>query len=44
VQFTEINAEDMSALFDRLYGEEYRGGVDESGLAEVSDPEADQYG
>jgi hypothetical protein len=33
----------MEFLFDRLYGEKYRGDADSVGLAEVEDPEEDGY-
>ena len=43
VQFLEIETDDMELLFDRIYGESYRGEADSVGLAEVDDPEEDDY-
>jgi hypothetical protein len=43
VQFLDVGTEDMEFLFDRLYGEKYRGDADSVGLAEVEDPEEDGY-
>jgi hypothetical protein len=43
VQFLEIETSDMELLFDRIYGEMYRGEADSVGLAEIEDPEEDDY-
>jgi hypothetical protein len=43
VQFLEIETSDMELLFDRIYGEMYRGEADSIGLAEIDDPEEDDY-
>ncbi|MFW5728540.1 MAG: PilZ domain-containing protein, partial [Spirochaetota bacterium] len=43
VQFLDIETSDMELLFDRIYGETYRGEADDVGLAEISDPEQEDY-
>ncbi|MFO8065447.1 MAG: PilZ domain-containing protein [Spirochaetota bacterium] len=43
VQFTKIDTEGMSHLFDRLYGTEYRGETDDIGLVDHPDPESEYY-
>lgn len=43
VQFLDMETSDMETLFDRLYGETYRGEADSVGLAEIEDPEEDSF-
>lgn len=43
VQFLDIETSDMEVLFDRIYGETYRGEADTIGLAELADPEEEDY-
>jgi hypothetical protein len=43
VQFTNLDTEGMNKLFDRLYGTQYRGEIDNIGLIDHDDPEAEQY-
>jgi hypothetical protein len=43
VQFTDLDTRGMEKLFDRLYGTEYRGEIDNIGLIDHQDPEAESY-
>jgi hypothetical protein len=43
VQFTDLDTKGMEKLFDRLYGSEYRGDIDNIGLIDHQDPEAESY-
>jgi hypothetical protein len=43
VQFVDMATEHMEALFDRLYGEQYRGEADTIGPSDFADPDEEDF-
>ena len=43
VQFVDMATEHMEALFDRLYGEQYRGEADTIGPSDFADPDEEHF-